>query len=246
MLRLLYLWLRQKAHRKTRAPAVRLASRRSRRAIDLLAVSGAALTASVGVALIVAYARPDFIPVPLSPASARTATLALRVDAVESAPIVVSLESADPRGREMQAHRDVAVRITSVNNAFEPRFQVAPVASSVQVGNRDPIPHNTHVFDGRRTLFNVAVPLSGVRVQKVLGRPGIFEVRCDFHPWMRAWLFVPSGPHHAVVWTPGEAALREIPPGSYRLHVWTPAQGDTVRALTFSSGEVKSLHLAGA
>jgi plastocyanin len=246
MLRLLYLWLRLKTSRQTRAPVRRLAPPRSRRAIDLLAASGAALAACVGVALIVAYARPDFIPAPLSPAATRAATLALRVDAVESAPIVVSLERADPGGRETQAHRDVAVRITSVNNAFEPRFQVAPVAASVEVGNRDPVPHNTHVFDGRRTLFNVAVPLSGVRVQKVLGRPGIFEVRCDFHPWMRAWLFVPSGPHHAVVWTPGEAALRDIPPGSYRLHVWTPAHGDTIRTLTFRSGEVKSLQLAGA
>jgi hypothetical protein len=138
------------------------------------------------------------------------------------------------------------VRITSIDSSFQPVFQVAPIAASIDVGNQDPIPHNTHVFDGRRTLFNVAVPLSGVRVHKVLGRPGIFEVRCDFHPWMRAWLFVPSGPHHTVVWAPGVAALRDIPPGTYRLHVWTRAHGDTVRTLSFASGEVKSLQVPGA
>jgi hypothetical protein len=206
----------------------------------------AALGACAAAALIVAYAHLGFVPLPLALAPERTATLELRVDAVESAPLVVFLEVPAPAGRETQTGPDAAVRITSVDSSFQPVFQVAPVAASVELGNQDPIPHNTHVFNGGRTLFNVAVPLSGVRVHKVLGRPGIFEVRCDFHPWMRAWLFVPPGPYHAVVWTPGEAALRDIPPGSYRLHVWTPAHGDTIRVLTFGSGEVKSLQLAGA
>jgi hypothetical protein len=196
--------------------------------------------------LIGAYAYLGSGPAPFAEAPARTATLQLRVDAVESAPLVVFLEAPGAAGREEQEDSEARVRITSVNSSFQPMFQVAPVAASIELGNQDPIPHNTHVFDGRRTLFNVAVPLTGVRVHKVLGRPGIFDVRCDFHPWMRAWLFVPSGPYHAVVWTPGEATLRDIPPGSYRLHAWTPAHGDTIRTLTFGSGEVKSLKLAGA
>ncbi len=244
MLRLLYLLLRQKARRERGAPALGYAAPSRRRSGPKFAVGAAALAACA--ALIGAYAYLGVAPVPLALAPAPTATLQLHVDAIESAPLVVFLEVPGPAGRETQAGAEAAVRITSVNSSFQPVFQVAPVAASVEVGNQDPIPHNTHVFGGGRTLFNVAVPLSGVRVHKVLGRPGIFEVRCDLHSWMRAWLFVPSGPHHAVVWTPGEAALRDIPPGSYRLHVWTPAQGDTIRTLTFASGEVKSLQLSGA
>jgi hypothetical protein len=244
MLRLLYLLLRQKAHRERAEPGLAFAAPRRGRSSRTFAFGAAALAACA--ALIGAYAYLGLAPAPLAAAPARTATLQLRVDAVESAPLVVFLEVPGPAGGKAQAASDAAVRITSVNSSFQPVFQVAPIAASVEVGNQDPIAHNTHVFDGRRTLFNVAVPLSGVRVHKVLGRPGIFDVRCDFHPWMRAWLFVPSGPHHAVVWAPGEAALRDIPPGHYRLHVWTPAHGDTIRTLTFGSGEVKSLQLAGA
>jgi hypothetical protein len=248
MLRLLYLLLRQEARRE-RAPAVLgySAPRRRRGGRGLtFAVGAAALAGGVGAALIVANTHLRLGPAPLAWAPVRTATLELRVDALESAPLVAYLEVPGAAGREARADPEAAVRITSVNNTFQPSFQVAPVAASVDVGNQDPIPHNTHVFEGGRTLFNVAVPLSGVRVHKVLGRPGMFEVRCDFHPWMRAWLFVPSGPHHAVVWTPGAAILRDIPPGSYRLHVWTPGHGHTIRALSFGSGEVKSVKLNGA
>jgi plastocyanin len=248
MLRLLYLLLRQEARRKRAAPALGYAApRRRRRDRGLVfAVGAAALAAGAGAALIVANAHLGFGPAPLAWIPVRTATLDLHVDALGSAPLVAYLDVPGAARRETQGDPEAAVQITSVNNAFQPSFQVAPVAASVDLGNQDPIPHNTHVFEGGRTLFNVAVPLSGVRVHKVLGRPGMFEVRCDFHPWMRAWLFVPSGPHHTVIRTPGTATLHDIPPGSYRLHVWQPGRGDTIRTLSFGSGEVKSLRLTGA
>jgi len=242
MLRLLYLLLRQRARPKRGERALDFPARRRRRAGRALAVGMAALMACVAAGVIVAYKHFEFVRTPLDWVRPRTATLALRVDELASAPLVAYL---DVPGRQPQADPGAMVKITSVNASFEPRFQVVPIAGTVEVGNRDPVAHNTHVFDGQRTLFNVAVPLQGVRVQRVLGRPGIFEVRCDFHPWMHAWLFVPAGPYHAVVWAPGEASVRDIPPGSYALHVWTPAHGDTVRTLTFGSGEVKSLQLAG-
>jgi hypothetical protein len=242
MLRLLYLLLRQNVRRHSSGPVPGAPTPRQRSTVNALLAGAAAVTAATGAALIGAFAcfGPDGLPLALAPA--RAATLQLQIGTIEYGPLVVFLEiptetSADPRA---------VARITSVGSSFQPAFQVAPLPASIEVGNQDPIPHNTHVFDGRRTLFNVAVPLAGIRAHKVLGRPGIFEIRCDFHPWMRAWLFVPSGPHHAVVWTAGAASLHDIPPGTHRLHVWTPAHGDTVRTLSFASGEVKSLRLSGA
>jgi hypothetical protein len=243
MLRLLYLLLRQKARRRRAdvAPAVAAATRRHRR--GMLALG--AVAGSTGVVLILVYTFLRFGPAPLAEASAGTATLQLRVDAFDSGPLVVYLEAPGGSAREEAQSSEAWARITSVNSSFQPAFQVAPLAASVEVTNEDPIPHNTHVFHGRRTVFNVAVPVPGVRVYKPLSRPGIFDVRCDFHPWMHAWVFVPPGPHHAVVWAAGEVTLKDIAPGSYRLHAWLPDSGDTIHALTLDSGEIKTLHLAG-
>jgi hypothetical protein len=245
MLRLLYLLLRQRARPTRGTSTLTNAAPRRRSAYRAVAAGTAALAGCAILVGLVVSRYPTFARTSLTSIHAQGATLEMRVDAIDSAPLVVYLEVPQPRGGQAQAEPATLVKITSVNGNFEPRFQVAPLAADVELGNRDAIPHNTHVFDGRRTLFNVAVPFDGVRVHKLLGRPGMFEVRCDFHPWMRAWIFVPAGAYHAVIWQPGETALRDIPPGSYALHVWTAAHGETLRTLSFGAGEVKSLQLTG-
>lgn len=170
------------------------------------------------------------------------ATLRLRVDAIGSAPLVVFLEASGSPAAGSAAGSAQTASITSVNAAFEPKFQVAAVGAEIEVSNRDPIPHNTHLFSGGgRTLFNVATPSTDLRVRKALTRAGIFDVRCDLHPWMRASVFVPPGAHHAVIWAPGEVTLRDIEPGRYRLHIWEPARGEAARSLVFASGDTVNL-----
>lgn len=208
-------------------------------------VGGGIFFLAVCVALVsVTTRRGDTVP-PFARAEAG-ATLELRVDNIGAAPVVIFLESpndavvpipGDPNGQP--------ARVTSINSAFRPAFQVAPLTADIEVANDDAIPHNTHLFDGRRTVFNVATPTPGVRVRKVLRQPGIFAVRCDLHPWMRAWVFVPANPHYAVMWQPGSTTLRDIPPGQYRLHAWDPVGGQVSQTLTLDAGETKSLPFSG-
>lgn len=170
------------------------------------------------------------------------ATLTLHVEGLESTPLVVFLESTDRDADSPGGVHDSSVRIASVDNAFEPPFQVAPVGAQVEVSNRDGIAHNTHVFTThRRTLFNVALPSPDTIVRKALTQAGLFEVRCDIHPWMRAWLFVAPSTPHAVVWGTGDVTLTGIAPGRYRLHEWQPSRGEAVRTLALASGETASL-----
>jgi hypothetical protein len=137
------------------------------------------------------------------------------------------------------------VQLRSVGSVFEPAFQVAPLAARVEIGNADDVAHNTHLFDGRRrTLFNVALPQQGVPVVRVLGRTGLFEVRCDLHAWMRAAVFVPPNGHHLLVREAGEFVLRDIAPGRWRVHVWTPARGESVLPIELGSGAAETLDIA--
>ena len=79
-------------------------------------------------------------------------------------------------------------RIRSVKGRFSPEFQVVPRASTMEMVNADDVAHNTHIFSRGETVFNVALPVQGVTVRKVLAGSGIFRVRCDLHPWMKAWV----------------------------------------------------------
>lgn len=249
MLRLLILLLRQRLNADRSERARRAGGRAQAWPATLkLTVWAGALALVLGVA---AYALPGqwrAAPRDAQPsAPTEKATLRLRVAGVESPPLLVYLDRPGSDAAVARAHLAAVapptVQLNSVGNVFEPAFQVAPLAARVEVGNADPVAHNTHVFEGRRTLFNVALPVQGVPVTRVLGRAGLFEVRCDLHSWMRAALFVPPNPHHAVIREAGEVVLRDIAPGSYRLHTWSRARGESVQAIDLPPGETRTLDL---
>lgn len=240
MLRLLYLLIRQRLGRAapTAAPM---------RSPSVWLVAGAgALAAALGVAVHLYFGPARSVAPSAAGTAASDALLNLHVARVDAAPLVVYLEAVgavDATADRALAERD-AVHLTSVNGVFEPAFQMAPLAARIEVGNADTVAHNTHVFDGRRTLFNVAMPLQDTPVTKVLTRPGLFEVRCDLHPWMRAALFVPPGPHHLLIREPGDFTLREIRPGRYLLHTWAADRGRTTQAVELLPGVARTLELA--
>lgn len=242
MLRLVYLLLRQRLSRRRNAPPE--AARPTRRTRWLVgAVIGAAVC---GVALLAALMQSRLVPGPglFQQFESATAKLEIQVDSIDSTPLVAYIDTPGASSSAVPTERNPTVKITSVNNTFQPQFQVAPLATTLEVVNDDPIPHNTHLFDGRYTLFNVATPIPGLRVQKVLGRPGIYHVRCDLHPWMRARIFVPPTRHYRVLWQPERLILADIEPGRYRLSVWEPARGEITRMLDFAPGETKSFALS--
>jgi len=231
MLRLIYLLLRQRMHVPRAAP-IAWARLRPAALVACAALAGAIVFLVFG----------ERLAGPAPEASAERATLVLHATRIERAPLVVYLEGA--RTPEHATHDPTSsATLTSVGGAFEPAFQTAPLRTRVEVVNADEVAHNTHVFDGRRTLFNVALPHASVPVQRVLARAGVFEVRCDLHPWMRAALFVPPGPHHAVLESAGTVEWRDIAAGRYRLHDWMPGRGKTTRWLQLVPGETRTLEV---
>ena len=245
MFRLLIMLLRQRLHRERATTPEGMvgatAGRRWALMVVLLALAlGVAAYAAVGQWRDRRAVRADLA----ARAPVERATLRLRVARVESPPLLVFLDAPDADDPKVGQGVQSTAQLTSVGSVFEPAFQVALPAARVEMGNADPIAHNTHVFDGGRTLFNVALPVQGVPVTRVLGRAGLFEVRCDLHAWMRAAVFVPGNPHHAVFREPGEFTLRDVPAGRYRLHVWTPASGKATRTIDVAPGATLAVALS--
>ena len=71
----------------------------------------------------------------------------------------------------------------------------------------------------------------------------MFDVRCDMHPWMRAWVFVSPSPHYAVVHEPTTIAFTDIAPGQYILHLWQPDRRESILPLELVAGETRHLRL---
>ena len=194
----------------------------------------ATLAVLLGTGTIAALMLAGLLPVPLETTGDRAATLRLSIPEVGG----TGLDSAAPA-----AEASPPPRIRSVDGRFSPRFQVAAAASTIEMVNADSIAHNTHVFSRGETVFNVALPLPGVTVRKVLTGDGIFDVRCDMHPWMRAWVFVSPSRHYAVLSEPATIDFTGIAPGEYVLHDWQPDRPEGIRAVNLAAGEIRHLRL---
>ncbi len=134
-------------------------------------------------------------------------------------------------------------RIESVGTHFLPPFQILAPASTLEIINNDVIPHNTHVFNRGDTIFNVATPLPGKSISKTLTGSGIFSVRCDLHPSMQTWLFVPPNDYYAVLDEPGTVSFKELPAGDYVVHLWHADIPEQLRLVSLASGESKTMRM---
>ena len=218
-------------------PATAIPAPRSRRRL-------AAVTALIfGAGAFAAAGLLPLSPAPRTEATGLAATLRLNIPAVDAKPLVVYLRGAGLDPPRPGAEPSPVRRIRSVNGRFEPEFQVAPPSSIIEMVNADPIPHNTHVFNRGETVFNVALPVQGVTVRKVLAGSDVFSVRCDIHPGMRAWMFVPPSQHYAVVHEPATISFTGIPPDDYVLHLWEPDRGESLHPLSLAAGETRRLRL---
>src|SRR5262249_44105422 len=80
---------------------------------------------------------------------------------------------------------------------YVPHILVVPAGTEMNFTNADPLLHNIHAYDlsTTDTLFNIALPIKGMKIKKPLSKPGIYLLTCDAgHPWMNGYLFVAENP----------------------------------------------------
>jgi hypothetical protein len=130
--------------------------------------------------------------------------------------------------------------INNVKCNFEPHVQAFPVGTVVVV-NSDPVMHNTHAFHGKQTVFNVALPVKGQRVDKPLTKPGLVRVECDTHGWMLAWVYAADNPYYAVTRKDGTFSIADVPAGTYTLVAWHELTGENEQQVTVKPKEAVQL-----
>jgi plastocyanin len=106
-------------------------------------------------------------------------------------------------------------------NAFHPKVLVVRHGQPVEFRNSEDVLHNVHVFDTetRETVFNVGTPVVG-SYRHTFARPGAYDVSCDIHPAMAAFVIVSETPYVAIADAQGSFELDDVPEGSYELSVW--------------------------
>lgn len=99
---------------------------------------------------------------------------------------------------------------------FEPRVFGVVAGQSIEFGNSDAFMHNV-----KSPEFNQGLATRGVKMQLKLQEEGVMvPVKCDVHPWMRAYAGVMAHPYFSVSQGDGAYKISGLVDGEYTLGVW--------------------------
>ena len=133
-------------------------------------------------------------------------------------------------------HRPPASPIVIEQKGCEylPRVAGAMAGQPLVVKNADATLHNVHGYVGDESWFNRSQPKGSPELrQKDLGGAGeVFTLKCDVHPWMRAYIPVTDHPYFDVTDADGTFAIRGLPAGTYTLEAWHPTLGLKSQSVT--------------
>jgi plastocyanin len=105
--------------------------------------------------------------------------------------------------------------------AFSPKLLVVRPGQPVDFKNSEDVLHNVHVIEAetRKTEFNVGTPVVGA-YRHVFESEGAYDVSCNIHPSMAAFVIVTAAPFFAVADSEGDFELEAVPEGAYVVRVW--------------------------
>ncbi len=110
---------------------------------------------------------------------------------------------------------------------YHPHLLVVAHGNSFFVENSDQMFHNVHGYfePTHATAFNIAEPVKGMKMEQSVKKPGMYEIRCDVHPWMNGYVFVAGNGYATKTDKEGEFTLSNVPPGKYKVVMWHEGWG---------------------
>jgi hypothetical protein len=92
------------------------------------------------------------------------------------------------------------------------------VGQPLEVTNSDPTLHNVHPLPHDNVEWNKSQAAGAGAIEETFAKPEfMIPVKCNIHPWMRAYVNVVEHPFFAVTDENGAFTINGLPPGTYTL-----------------------------
>ena len=124
---------------------------------------------------------------------------------------------------------------------FEPRVLGIQVGQPLEIVNRDQTQHNTHPTPKVNREWNMS-QAAFTTLTKSFERPEVFiPVRCNQHPWEKAYISVFNHPFFAVTDKSGNYKIEGLPPGSYKVVAMHEKLGEKSAEVAVTGGTSQSV-----
>jgi hypothetical protein len=104
---------------------------------------------------------------------------------------------------------------------YKPHVSGAMVNQKLNITNSDPTQHNINFTPKLNPPFNQSQPNGAAPLSHAFARSEILvPVKCNQHPWMKAYVAVMKHPLFAVSAEDGSYTIKGVPPGTYTVIAW--------------------------
>jgi len=151
-----------------------------------------------------------------------------------------------------------AVQLDQNGCHYKPHVFGVQTNQKITITNSDHTQHNIHWTPKNNPEWNQSQPNGAPAIEKSFNRAEVLvPVKCNQHPWMKAYIGVMRTPFFAVSSDTGAYEIKGLPPGTYTVVAWkeggatgtektmqvtVPANGSAKADFAFGEGATTSLN----
>lgn len=126
--------------------------------------------------------------------------------------------------------------IDQVGCMYRPHIVAMQTHQNLKVITSDDTTHNIHPMPKINREWNISQPPKADPIMQAFNRPEVsVPVKCNQHPWMKAYIHVVSSPFFAVTGDDGTFELKGLPPGSYEIEAIHEQYGAQTQKVTVAA-----------
>ena len=136
-----------------------------------------------------------------------------------------------------------AVKLDQNGCHYAPHVLGIMVNQKLSITNSDATQHNIHPTPKLNTEWNQTQSAGQAPIEKSFARSEVLiPVKCNQHPWMKAYIGVLKHPLYAVSADTGAYEIKNVPPGTYTVSAWREggAPEKTMQVTVTANGAAKA------
>ena len=154
--------------------------------------------------------------------------------------VIVYVSKGLPAGKTWPAPK-TPVTLDQKGCLYVPHAMGIMVGQAYRILNSDGILHNIHTLPKVNPSFNRAMPATSKETSTTFAKPEpIFQIKCDVHPWMSAFIGVFTHPFFATTGADGKFTIANLDPGTYEITAWHERLGTQTASVTVGATDTKT------
>jgi plastocyanin len=153
--------------------------------------------------------------------------------------ILVWVSKGLPAGKTYPAQKEFVLDQNGCQ--YKPHVMGFMAGQPIKILNSDGVLHNIHPLPKVNKGWNQAMPPTVKEMTKSFDKPeGVFQIKCDVHPWMSAYAAVFTNPFYSVTQANGKYTISGLDPGTYEITAWHERLGTQTASVTVAANDTKN------